>query len=375
MRQGFGFPIYLVLEKAAGNTHHYWSVKLETMITKKYNLERIHENLSVFYSTHKKSIKVGFALFWLCLIGYVIYLGWQSRTELIYLVNNADWSHFTFVLLLYLATLILASTIWAIIMQAMDGSLEWWTHVCIYFVTLMTRRIPGTVWYIGGRVVLYKQFGVSGIKTATGSGIELIISFVANCILAMLFLPFGLSLSNYWFIPFGIATLLGLIILEPSILAKIMIKLKRPLPSPIERWRIVIWLLLRMLLVLVGGLMIFQTIRVFLPLTKETLFLVLGARAISGAASMLSFFLPSSMGIYDLTMIAFLSTIMPPSLAAVVTVLVKLYSTFFEILFGLIFFIIIRKSPESRSININLFSRNVSDIGITPEPDLDNEAK
>ena len=90
---------------------------------------------------------------------------------------------------------------------------------------------------------------------------------------------------------------------------------------------------------------------------------------------MLSFFLPSSMGIYDLTMIAFLSTIMPPSLAAVVTVLVKLYSTFFEILFGLIFFIIIRKSPESRSININLFSRNVSDIGITPEPDLDNEAK
>lgn len=345
------------------------------MIRKKFNLEKIRENLSVSYSTHKNSIKVGLALFWLCLIGYVIYLGWQSRIELVYLVNNADWSHFTLVVLLYLATLILASTIWTIIMRTMDGSLVWWTHVCIYLVTFMTRRLPGTVWYIGGRVVLYKQLGVPGIKTATGSGIELMISFVANCMLAMLFLPFGLGLSNYWFIPFGIASLLGLLMLEPSILEKIMIKFKRPLPKPIERWRIVTWLFLRMLLVLVGGLMIFQTIRVFLPLTNETLFLVLGARAISGAASMLSFFLPSSMGIYDLTMIAFLATIMPPSLAAVVTVLVKLYTTFFEILFGLIFFVIIRKSPEFHSINMNLFYRNVPDSGITPESDRDKEAE
>ena len=343
------------------------------MISKKLNVDKIRENLSVFYTTHQKPIKVGFALFWLSLIGYVIYLGWESRTELVYSLNNADWSQFSLVLPIYLATLILASTLWTIIMQTMDDSLSWWTHVCIYFVTLMTRRLPGTVWYIGGRLVLYKRLGVSGIKTATGSGIELIISFVANCMLAMLFLPFGLGLSNYWFIPFGIVSLLGLLILEPSTLSKIMVKLKRPLLRPIERWRIVIWLFLRIVLVLVGGLMIFQTSKVFLPLTNETLFLVLGARAISGAASMLSFFLPSSFGIYDLTMITFLATIMPPSLATVVTVMVKLYTTVFEILFGLIFFVIIRKLPEFHSINMNLFSRYITESGINPEPDQNKD--
>lgn len=328
------------------------------MILKNLNVGKIRENLSGFYAAHQMSIKIGFAFLWLCLLGYVVFLGWRSRYELVYLLNNADWSQLLLVFLIYLATLVLASTIWAIIMQAMDDSLVWWNHICIYFVTLMTRRIPGTVWYIGGRVVLYKQLGVSGVKTATGSGIELIISFVANCCLAMLFLPFGLGLSNYCYIPFGLASLVGFLVLEPSILAKIMVRLKRPPPRPIERWRIAIWLFLRMALVLAGGLMISETVRVFLPLTNEILFLILGARAISGAASMLSFFLPSSLGVYDLTMFAFLATVMPPSLATVVTVLVKLYTTVFEILFGLMFYIIIRKIPEFRSFRLNLFSGN-----------------
>lgn len=343
-------------------TLHPWSVKLEAMISKKNHIEKIRENLSAFYANHQKPINVGFAGLWVCLIGYVIYLGWQSRSQLVYFVKNADWSQFTLVLLIYLTTLVLASTIWTMIMQAMDDSLTWWTHVSIYFTTLLTRRIPGTVWYIGGRLILYKRLGVSGVKTATGSGIELIISFVANCVLAMVFLPFGLRLSSYWYIPFGFASLLGLLILEPSILAKILIRLKRPLPGPIERWRIAIWLLLRMVLVLVGGLMIFQTVRVFLPVTSGLLFLVLGARAISGAASMLSFFLPSSMGIYDLTMFAFLATAMPPSLATVVTVLVKLYTTIFEVIFGLIFYIIIRKTPEFRSFNLDFLSRHKEEV-------------
>jgi len=345
------------------------------MILKNLNGEKFRENLSGFYAAHQKPIKVGFALIWFCLIAYVIYLGWQSRSELVYLVNNADWSQFLLVFLIYMATLVLASTIWTIIMQAMDDSLVWWNHICIYFVTLMARRIPGTVWYIGGRVVLYKRLGVSGVKTATGSGIELIISFVANCVLTMLFLPFGLGLSNYWYIPFGLASLIGLLVLEPSILTKIMVRLRRPLPRPIERWRIAIWLFLRMALVLVGGLMIFETVRVFLPLTNEILFLVLGARAISGAASMLSFFLPSSMGIYDLTMFAFLATVMPPSLATVVTVLVKLYTTIFEIFFGLIFYIIIRKIPEFSSLNLNLFSGDKEESRIDPEEIQSTESK
>lgn len=345
------------------------------MIPKKINVKKIRDNLSSFYASHQKPIKVGFALFWLCLIGYVIYLGWQSRSELVYLVNNADWSQFSLILPIYLTTLVLASTIWTSVMQTMDDSLAWWTHICIYFVTLMTRRIPGTVWYIGGRVVLYKRLGVSGVKTATGSGIELIISFVANCVLAMLFLPFGLGLSNYWYIPFGFVSLLGLLVLEPSILAKIMVRLNRPLSRPIARWQIAIWLFLRMALVLAGGLMIFQTVRVFLPLTNEFIFLVLGARAISGAASMLSFFLPSSMGIYDLTMFAFLATVMPPSLATVVTVLVKLYTTLFEILFGLIFYIIIRRIPEFSSFNLNLFSGDKEESRIDPEKIQSTESK
>ena len=99
-----------------------------------------------------------------------------------------------------------------------------------------------------------------------------------------------------------------------------------------------------MALVLTGGLMIFFTIRIFSPLGVDSLLFVLGARALSGAAGMLTFLLPSSMGASDLTLLAILSSIIPTSLATVIALLVRIYTTLFELLFGLIFFILLNKS-------------------------------
>jgi len=314
------------------------------MKKKKINLAQIREVQTDFFANHKQLIKILFSVFWLGVIGYILYLGWESRIQLLYYIKNAEWSQFILVVFIYIATIVLASSIWTVIIQAFDDSLNWWTHIQVYFVTLMSRRLPGTVWYIGGRIFLYNRFGVSGIKVTSASGVELVISFVANCILAMLLLPFGLGISKYWFIPFLLASLLGLFILKPSNLEKIMIKLKRPLSRQINKWQIALWLFLRLALVLTGGLMIFFTIRIFTPIGIESLLLVLGARALSGAAGMLTYLLPSSMGASDLTLLAMLSTIIPTPLATVIALLVRIYTTLFELIIGFIFFILLNKS-------------------------------
>ena len=90
--------------------------------------------------------------------------------------------------------------------------------------------------------------------------------------------------------------------------------------------------------------MIFFTIRIFTPLGIDSLLFVLGARALSGAAGMLTFLLPSSMGASDLTLLAMLTSIIPASLATVIALLVRIYTTLFELLFGLVFFILLNKS-------------------------------
>jgi len=90
--------------------------------------------------------------------------------------------------------------------------------------------------------------------------------------------------------------------------------------------------------------MIFFTIRIFTPIGFDLLLFVLGARALSGAAGMLTYLLPSSMGASDITLLAMLSSIVPTPLATVIALLVRIYTTLFELIIGFIFFIILNKS-------------------------------
>ena len=145
-----------------------------------------------------------------------------------------------------------------------------------------------------------------------------------------------------------------------------MIKLNHPLTQPVSMSQVISWLLLRMALVLAGGVMIFFTIRIFTPLRFDSLLFVLGARALSGAAGMLTFLLPSSMGASDLTLLAMLSTIIPTSLATVIALLVRIYTTLFELVFGLIFFILLNKSLPA--VNMNDIA-TVNPVENAPEQD------
>ncbi len=307
-------------------------------------MSSLAERVKAFYASHSNIIKVLLYFVWAVLFAFLAYTVWRSRDQLLPYLAKADYSQFIPVSILYLIALLLAVLNWAVIMHAFEDSISLWMHAKIYLVSMVSRRLPGTIWYVGGRMVLYKQLGVPSIKTASASGIEFVISFIADALLAAVFIPLGLDLSRIWLIPLGIVVILGLFVLRPKTLGKIMIKLKYPLAQPVRTGQVIGWLLLRMMLVLTGGLMIFFTIRIFTPLEFHSLLFVLGARALSGAAGMLTYLLPSSMGASDLTLLAMLSTIIPTSLATVIALLVRIYTTLFELIFGFVFFILLNKS-------------------------------
>lgn len=307
-------------------------------------MSSLAEKVKAFYARHGKLLKVVLYLIWAVLFAFLAYTVWKSRDQLLPYLAKADYSQFVIVVGVYLIALFLAVLNWAVIMHAFESSISFWMHARIYLVSMVSRRLPGTIWYVGGRMVFYKRLGVPSVKTASASGIEFIISFVADALLAAIFIPLGLNLSKIWLIPLSLVVVAGLLVLRPKTVQKIMTKLNHPLAQPVSMSQVISWLLLRMALVLAGGLMIFFTIRIFTPLEFDSLLFVLGARALSGAAGMLTFLLPSSMGASDLTLLAMLSTIIPTSLATVIALLVRIYTTLFELIFGLIFFILLNKS-------------------------------
>ncbi len=302
------------------------------------------EKIKAFYASHGKLLKAVLYLIWAVLFAFLAYTVWKSRDQLLPYLAKADYSQYIIVVAIYLLALFLAVLNWAVIMHAFESSISLWMHAKIYLVSMVSRRLPGTIWYVGGRMVLYKKLGVPSLKTASASGIEFIISFVADALLAAFFIPLGLNLTKIWLIPLMLVVVLGLLVLRPKTIDKIMTKLKHPLAQPVRMSQVISWLFLRMALVLTGGVMIFFTIRIFTPLGIDVLLFVLGARALSGAAGMLTFLLPSSMGASDLTLLAMLSAVIPTSLATVIALLVRIYTTLFELLFGLVFFILLNKS-------------------------------
>lgn len=311
----------------------------------------LSEKIKAFYASHGKSLKAVLYLVWAALFAFLAYTVWKSRDQLLPYLAKADYSQFIIVVAIYLLALFLAVLNWAVIMHAFESSISLWMHAKIYLVSMVSRRLPGTIWYVGGRMVLYKKLGVPSVKTASASGIEFIISFVADTLLAAFFIPLGLNLTKVWLIPLILVAVLGLLVLRPKTIDKIMTKLKYPLAQSIRMSQVISWLFLRMALVLTGGVMIFFTIRIFTPLGIDALLFVLGARALSGAAGMLTFLLPSSMGASDLTLLAMLSAVIPTSLATVIALLVRIYTTLFELLFGLVFFILLNKSFPFTKMN------------------------
>lgn len=307
-------------------------------------MHSLTQKVKAFYAHHGKLVKAALYLLWAVLFAFLAYTVWKSRDQLLPYLAKADHSQFLIVTVVYLVALALAVLNWAVIMHAFESSISFWMHAKIYLVSMVSRRLPGTIWYVGGRMVLYERLGVPSIKTASASGIEFIISFVADALLAAIFIPLGLDLPNFWLIPLMLVVCAGLFVLRPRTIEKNMIKLNHPLAQSVSVSQVINWLLLRMALVLAGGVMIFFTIRIFTPLRFDQLLFVLGARALSGAAGMLTFLLPSSMGASDLTLLAMLSTIIPTSLSTVIALMVRIYTTLFELIFGLVFFILLNKS-------------------------------
>lgn len=124
-----------------------------------------------------------------------------------------------------------------------------------------------------------------------------------------------------------------------------MAKIKQPIKQVIPGWKTAVWILFRLCLILAGGLMIANIVKLFTPLSNSGTLYVIAARAISGLAGYLTYLLPSSLGASDLTTIMLLSNIIPVALATVVAVIIRIFTTLCELVLSAIFYLALKDKP------------------------------
>jgi hypothetical protein len=270
--------------------------------------------------------------------------------------NQVREASFTFsVFSLLAATLIFVLSyfiqIWAwyLITLKLGVALPLGETVTNWFYSQMGKYLPGKVWLLLGRFYLYDSKG----KSRKGITVALYLETVTLILAAgLVFLLSLFSLKEVERFTFGIPLwgvtllfLLCLFFLHPRILEKIfntvLARLKKePFPLSLS-YADILWVLTVCVLSwVVGGFGFYLFVDSVFAVSPKDAFLLAGALAVSSTAGLLALFAPSGLGVREGVLVLLLSSIMPSSVAVVLSVLTRLWMTFIEIgLIGVVYLI------------------------------------
>ena len=95
----------------------------------------------------------------LTVLGFMIY----SQREVLQSYSwHVNWLSLTEAALVFMIDLLLVASTWAAIMESLGASLPYSTHLRYYCLANVGKRLPGTIWYVAGRGLLYARDGVRG---------------------------------------------------------------------------------------------------------------------------------------------------------------------------------------------------------------------
>lgn len=296
----------------------------------------------------KKRIRRIISICWILLLGFILWGGWKFKDVIILNLRHTNFTLLFIAISSYFIVFIVAICGWIMILNKFTSNIKLWTHIYIYCATIASRRAPGTVWYIGGRISLYQRWGVSPVKTSVASTIEIILAMISGGIISLVLLPFGLRLPNYVIIFFILGIILGMSLLHPHILKNILRYLKRPFDQPLNFWNTVSWLFPYLLTWIAGGITVYLIIIAFNPLNISYLPYIIGSWACAGVGGFLTFLLPSSFGVTDITLSVFLANIMPAPTAVLIVIVNRLITSLFEVVLSAFFYFFLKDLQPSK---------------------------
>jgi len=234
---------------------------------------------------------------------------------------------------------LLASTVWAKIMNDLTTPLPMIRHQMIFVVTHAARRIPGTVWHVIGRVAWYERLGISKAVSVLANVLETVLMIWSGLILSALLLPFISQARQFALWQFLVGIVLSGLVLHPKVLYLILSRFGQGEQAKnLHYSRVLGWLAYYLFIWLIGGSVLYLLINTIYPLPLTILPVCVGAWAITGVAATIVLVLPSGLGLSEATLGLLLSTQVPSSIAVTAAILMRVLLTILEFLFAAIMF-------------------------------------
>ncbi len=199
-----------------------------------------------------------------------------------------------------------------------------WANARIYFLSNLSKRVPGAFWYVLGRVHFYRERGVRGSVTVVGSVLEYVFLAATGLLTYFLVLPFSRLRSPLHLTVAAIVLPVTVVLLQPPVFNRVVRYLLRRAGRDVQveiTYRRLLPLLPAYLVGWVAaGAGLYLMILSFCPLDLALLPDILGIWAISGTLSLLLSSVLLGSGVREIALSFLLSLYMPQPIAVLVAV-------------------------------------------------------
>lgn len=267
---------------------------------------------------------------------------------------NFDYRFIILAVIIYPVGMLPTAFSWHTLLRTIGITLPFRTNLRIFSLSAFPRHIPGFVWYISSRSLLYKEENIGAAKIVTASAVDIILLALTGFLSALMLLVSGVGLSQeisavrtaaYIAVPI----LLLLIISIPLVnrLLPYFLKRRGVTDIPQVNQAILVLTLLAMFIAWAGGgLILFVLAQAIYPLSWSYYPAMIGAWGAAGAVSLTIGIGIQGLGIREITLSAILSLIMPPVIAIILAVVFRLVLTAGEFLWVMLFIWLTKKPPN-----------------------------
>ena len=289
-------------------------------------------------------------------IAYAVISNWNE-------IRTQHWEiDFRYILLatfLYPAGMLPTAAAWHKLVQALGIRESFRTNLRIYSLSSLPRHIPGFVWFVTSRTLLYQERGIPTAVTIAATVAETGLLALTGFIIAISLLIFGLdSLSGFPAIrivsPLAVFFLILLVASTPKLnkLLHTFLSRKNIEKIPQLDQRDLVWSLAWMFVAWSGGgLLLFILGRAIVPVQWSLLPALIGMWGAAGAVSLSIGIGIQGLGIREVTLGALLSTVFPPLVAIILAVAFRLVLTIGEFLWVAILVWATRKPSLRGTVN------------------------
>jgi hypothetical protein len=281
------------------------------------------------------ALGAGIVLFSLTFLAYLIYRNWPMITAYRW---QLDYVQLALTLVFHLCAFVIAIVGWHSLINRLAGAGDLRLNAKIYCYSAVARRLPGIAWDIATRVVMYDQAGVSKLLAGVASVLELVLITLAGTVFYIALTPITASQASElgsW--PLIIALAVGAILSHPRVITWLVRKLRSDaLPISLTYGDTVRWLSIYVLAWITSGLVLYATVRSVYDLSSQYLLQVIADWTLAGVLTSFVNFVPSGLGLKEVTLTLLMSRYMPEHIAVTAAIFMRLLMTGYSTLWLLI---------------------------------------